>query len=173
MPSTSACLTSSLDATDHATVLNLQDGGTSGKAKAGENLYGFRIGGPILHDRAFFFVSSQWNKLRNTANLGILTVPTTAGYAVLNQYASNPRIANLVNAYGGLVGTNQLFAVSENLGNDPGTGLARGTVNFAGVQRSLGGANNSRELEATSDVKISEAGQSPLSLHSGTSEYSF
>jgi len=150
-------LNSSLDATDHSTVLNLQGGSNSGKAKSRQNLFGFRIGGPILHDRAFFFVSNQWDRLRNTANLGILTVPTAAGYAALKQYASNPRIANLINAYGGLVGTNQLFAVSENLGNDPVTGLPRGTVDFAGVQRSLGGANNSRELEATSDVKISDA----------------
>ena len=150
-------LNSSLDATDHSTVLNLQGGGMSGKEKTRENLFGFRIGGPILHDRAFFFVSNQWNRLRNTANLGILTVPTAAGYTALKQYASNPRIANLVNAYGGLVGTNQFFAVSQNLGNDPVTGLPRGTVDFAGVQRSLGGAANSRELEATSDVKISDS----------------
>jgi hypothetical protein len=149
-------LNSSLDATDHGTVLNQQAGGP-GKSKTRENLFGFRIGGPILHDRAFFFVSNLWDRFRDTANLGILTLPTTSGYTVLNQYASNPRVANLLKAYGGLTGTNQLFAVSENLGNDPVTGLPRGVVNFAGVQRSVAGATNSRELEATTDVKISDA----------------
>ncbi len=150
-------LNSSLDATDHSDVLNIQGGGTNGKAKSRQNLFGFSIGGPILKDRAFFFVSNQWSRLRSTANAGVLTVPTAAGFAVLNQYASNPRIANLIKAYGGLVGTNQLFATTQNLGNDPVTGNPRGTVAFAGVQRSLGNAQNARELEATADVKVSDA----------------
>lgn len=171
-------LNSSLDATDHSTVLNLQAGGTSPKVKSRENIFGFRVGGPIFHDRAFFFVSNQWDKTRETANLGILVLPTTAGYAVLNRYASNPRIANLLKAYSGLVGTNTNFSVSENLGNDPITGAARGTVDFAGVQRSLGDPSNSRELEATGDIKLSEADkirfrfvQSPNSVPTDTVDY--
>jgi len=150
-------LNSSLDATDHSVVLSLQQGGTTGKPKTRENLYGFRVGGPIFHDRAFFFVSSQWDKFRGTSNAGVLTLPTSAGYSVLNQYSSNQRIANLIKAYSGLVGANLNYAKSVNLGNDPVTGVARGTVNFAGVQRSLPNSQNSRELEATADVNISSA----------------
>ncbi|AEU34625.1 carboxypeptidase regulatory-like domain-containing protein [Granulicella mallensis] len=150
-------LNSSLDATDHSTVLSLQQGSTAGKPKTRENLYGFRIGGPIFRDRAFFFVSTQWDKFRGTSNAGTLTLPTASGYTALNQFASNPRIATLVKAYAGLVGTISSAATSVNLGNDPVTGNPRGTVNFAGVQRTLPNSTNSRELEATSDVNISSA----------------
>lgn len=150
-------LNSSLDATDHGTVVNLQQGSTAGKPKTRESYYGFRVGGPIFHDRAFFFVSSQWDKFRGTSNPDILTLPTADGYTALNQYASNPRVANLVKAYGGLVGTITSHAATINLGNDPVTGAARGTVNFAGVQRALPNSQNSRELEATADVNLSSA----------------
>ena len=147
-------LNSSLDSTDHSTVLNLQGGATNGKSKSRENLFGFRVGGPILHDRAFFFVSNLWDRFRTTANLGILTLPTAAGYTTLQQYNSNPRIANLLKAYSNLVGTNTKYAATESLGNDPITGLPRGVVNYAGFQRSLGNLSNSRELEATTDVQL-------------------
>ncbi len=150
-------LNSSLDATDHSTVLNLQGGGTAGKTKSRENIFGFRVGGPVLHDRAFFFVSGLWDRFRATGNLATLVLPTAAGYTTLNQYKSNPRIANLLTAYGGLIGTNQLFATSQDLGVDPVTSASRGIVTFAGVQRSIGNDANSRELEATGDIKFSDA----------------
>ncbi|HEU4634866.1 MAG TPA: carboxypeptidase regulatory-like domain-containing protein [Edaphobacter sp.] len=157
---------SSLDATDHNDVLNKNP-----KAKYRENVYGFRIGGPIVHDKAFFFVSTQWDHRRETANLGVLTLPTDAGYAKLQQYASNPRVATLLAAYGTLRGTNPLYAKTIALGPDPANpSVDRGTVDFAGVQRSLGNQINSYELIAKGDVNMSAADklqlrfiQSPLS----------
>lgn len=139
---------SSLNATDHADVL-----AGNPKNKSRENQYGFRIGGPIVKDRAFFFVSTQWDHLRQTANLGVLTLPTDAGYAKLQQYASNPRIANLLQAYGGLRGTNPNFAKTIALGADA-NGVDRGSVDFAGAQRSLGNQVNSYELVAKVDVNL-------------------
>lgn len=157
---------SSLDATDHNDVLN-----GNPKAKYRENVYGFRIGGPIVHDKAFFFVSTQWDHRRETANLGVLTLPTEAGFAKLQQYASDPRVATLLSAYGTLRGTNPLYAKTISLGPDPkNPTFNRGSVDFAGVQRSLGNQTNSYELIAKGDVNMSAADklqlrfiQSPLS----------
>ncbi|HEX2917666.1 MAG TPA: carboxypeptidase regulatory-like domain-containing protein, partial [Edaphobacter sp.] len=142
---------SSLDATDHNDVLN-----GNPKAKYRENVYGFRIGGPIVHDKAFFFVSTQWDHRRETANLGVLTLPTEAGYAKLQQYASDPRVATLLAAYGTLRGTNPLYAKTIALGPDPNNPTRdRGSVDFAGAQRSLGNQVNSYELIAKGDVNMS------------------
>ena len=142
---------STLNASDKGDVLNHNP-----KSKYRENWYGFRASGPAVHDRLFFFVSNQWDHFRSTANGGILTLPTAAGFTVLKQYASVPQVANLIKAYGSLVGTNALYATSQSLGNDPVTGNPRGIVNFAGVQQSVGNDSNSRELEATTDLKVSD-----------------
>jgi hypothetical protein len=145
-------LNSALDSTDKGDVLR-----GNPKSKSRENLFGFRIGGPIIRDRAFFFVSNQWDRFRSTANLGILQLPTDAGFATLQKYASNPQVANLLKAYGSLRGTQVATSgTTISLGPDPVTGADRGTVAFAGVQRSLGNNTNSRELEATSDLVISD-----------------
>lgn len=142
---------SSLDATDHNDVLNRNP-----KAKYRENVYGFRIGGPVIRDKAFFFVSTQWDHRRETANLGILTVPTEAGFAKLQQFSSNPRVATLLGAYGNLRGTNPNYAKTIPLGIDPAKpGFDRGSVAFAGVQRSLGNQSNGYELIAKGDINIS------------------
>jgi hypothetical protein len=121
-----------------------------------ENWYGFRVGGPAIRNKLFFFVSNQWDHYRSSTVGGILTLPTAAGYTVLNQYASNPQVANLLKAYSGLVGTNSIYATSLSLGNDPVSGNPRGTVNFAGEQQTVGEDENSRELEATTDYIASE-----------------
>jgi hypothetical protein len=142
---------SALNGTDKGDVLN-----GNPKSKYRENWFGFRIGGPALHDRLFFFVSNQWDRYRSTANLGILTLPTAAGYAKLQNYSSNLQVANLLQAFGSLRGTNPKYASTVALGIDPTSGLDRGTVDFAGVQRSLGDNTNSRELEATSDLIVSQ-----------------
>ena len=145
-------LNSALDATDKGDVLR-----GNPKSKSRENLFGFRIGGPIIRDRMFFFVSNQWDRFRSTANLGILQLPTAAGYAALQKYSTSPQVANLLAAYGDLRGTQiATSGATIALGPDPVTGVDRGTVQFAGVQRSLGNNTNSRELEATSDLILSD-----------------
>jgi len=123
-----------------------------------ENWFGFRISGPAMKDRLFFFVSNQWDHYRSSTTGGILTLPTAAGYTVLQNYASNPQVANLLKAYGGLVGTNTIYATSVSLGNDPVNPVPtpRGTVNFAGFQQTVGDDSNNRELEATTDYIVSD-----------------
>lgn len=141
-------LNSSLEANDHNNVLN-----GAPKSKYRENIYGFRIGGPAIHDKVFFFVSDQWDKYRTTANPGILTLPTAAGYTVLNQYKSNTQIANLITAYSGLTASSDTtkyptYRSSLALGLDPTTGLDRGTVDVGGYQRSIAQKSDGQELVA-------------------------
>ncbi len=143
---------STLNGTDKGDILN-----GNPKSKYRENWYGFRVSGPAIHSRLFFFVSNQWDHYRSTANLGILTLPTAAGYTTLQAFSSKPTVANLLNAYGTLRGTNLLYGNTISLGNDPITGNPRGTVAVAGVQRQLGDDSNSRELEATTDLIVSSA----------------
>lgn len=146
-------LNSSLNAINHNNRLN----GNFSKTKFRENIYGGTIGFPILHNRLFMFAAYQQDHYRSSSILNILTVPTVNGYNVLNQYKSNPRIANLITAYGGLTGataaSGQYSAYSRNvaLGIDPATKVDRGTVEYGGVQRVIGSPSNSSELDLKSD----------------------
>lgn len=159
-------LNSALDGTDKGDVLN-----GNLKEKSRENLFGFRVSGPVKRDKLFFFVSNQWDRLRSTANADVLTLPTDAGYNTLKNYSSRPQVANLLTAYGSLRGTNMNYAKTISLGIDPVTLQDRGTVDVAGVQRRLGNDSNGRELEATTDYIASQKDklrfrfiQSPLTV---------
>lgn len=123
-------------------------------AKYRENMPGFAIGGPIIHDKLFGFASYQWDYYRSTAALSALTVPTANGFALLNNFSSNPRVANLVKAYGGLVGTNTGLTPAIPLGPDPVTGADRGTVEMGTVKRNLGADDDAPEIDLKGDYLI-------------------
>jgi len=148
---------SSLNTYNHSTTYN---GGV--KSKTRENIYGFRIGGPIFHDKLFFFVSQQFDHYRSSAALSTLVLPTTAGYATLNQYKSNAQIAKLIQAYGGLTGYDAASGKfpssikSVALGADPVSGIDRGTVAFGGYQRVIGTPTNSNEFISKVDYQATE-----------------
>jgi hypothetical protein len=153
---------SSLDANDHYNNRNLLP-----KSKYRENLFGFTIGGPVRipkfydgRDKLFFFAAYQWDNYRSSANGSVLTIPSAAGLATLQQYASNPRVANLLEAYGGLVGNPAIIAASGGttsiaLGKDPVTGLDRGNVQLGGVSRNLAEQSDSPELDTKVNWVIS------------------
>lgn len=153
-----------LDTNDKGNILN----GTA-KTKYRENIYGFTLGGPIKHDKAFFFVSDQWDKYRATASLGILTLPTAEGYAVLNQYKStSTTIANLIQAYAGLTASSDLtkfptYHSSIALGADA-SGNDRGSVAVGGFQRSLGQSSDNQELVVKGAYVISDKDRLDLRL---------
>lgn len=147
---------SSLEANDHNNVLN-----GAPKSKYRENIYGFRIGGPAIHDKVFFFASDQWDKYRTTANPGILTLPTAEGYTALNKYKSNTQIANLLAAYSGLTASSDptkypTYHSTLALGIDPATGLTRDPVAVGGYQRSIAQLSDGQELVAKGTYIISD-----------------
>ncbi|HEY1577346.1 MAG TPA: carboxypeptidase regulatory-like domain-containing protein [Terracidiphilus sp.] len=157
---------SSLDTVDinqkYNQTLCLQGGGTAADcalsvSKYRENMPGFTIGGPIIRDKVFGFASYQWDYWRSSAALDVLTVPTAAGFATLNNFSSNPRVANLVKAYGGLVGIDEGTTPSIALGPDPITGIDRGTVIMGSVQRNLPALTNAPEIDLKGDWIISHA----------------
>ncbi|MBB5057184.1 hypothetical protein HDF16_001869 [Granulicella aggregans] len=145
---------SSLDANDHYYNKNLID-----KTKYRENLFGFTVGGPVVKDKLFFFAAYQWDKYRSSTAGSVLTVPSAAGIATLQQYASNPRVANLLEAYGSLVGDPAVLIAAGGqttiaLGADPVTGIDRGNVQIGGVSRSLPVTSESPELDTKGDWVI-------------------
>jgi hypothetical protein len=60
-----------------------------------ENALGFTLGGPVKKDRAFYFISYQWNRARNNLS-GVFpvvsTLPTPAGLAALSTIAGRPGV---------------------------------------------------------------------------------
>ena len=143
----------SLDAIDHADKFN----GATTKAKYRENMPGFRVGGPIIHNKLFGFASYQWDFYRSTANLSVLDIPTANGLATLQSLPATPQLTNLLAAYGPLVGTikdnNQIGAID--LGPDPVTGVDRGSVEMGTIQRNLGADYNAPEIDLKGNYIIS------------------
>ena len=155
---------SSLDANDH---YNRRNG--IAKNKYRENLFGFTLGGPIVKDKLFFFGAYQWDNYRSTTAGSLLTIPSAAGLATLKLYASNPRVADLLEAYGSLVGDPALLATfggqsSIDLGNDPVTGLARGSVQLGLVSRSLPTDYNSPELDTKVEYDVTQKDKATFHL---------
>ena len=151
----------SLDTVDKSDHFN----GVTQVTKYRENLPGFAVGGPIIRNKLFGFGSYQWDYYRSSANLAVLAIPTTAGLATLKALPSNPRLTNLLTAWGPLVGTINPNNIQPSipLGPDPTTGVDRGTVEVGTVQRNLGADTNSPELDLTGDYVMSQ--KDTLRLH--------
>ena len=141
---------SSLDANDHANAL-----AGIPKNKYRENFFGFNVGGPLKKDKLFFFASYQWDNFRSSENGGTLILPTAAGFAVLQKYASNPRIAAMLAAYDSLRGDPNRPVEPIPLGLDPVTGQDRGSVALGLFNRTgVPVQYNSPEFDAKGDYLI-------------------
>jgi Carboxypeptidase regulatory-like domain len=151
---------SSLDALDKGDLLN----GSTQKSKYRENIAGFSVGGPVLKEKLFFFVSYQFDHYRSTANLNTLILPTSAGVSTLQALPANPRIAEYLQAIGSLRGQlNTVQTTNIALGTAPGSTVDRGNMQVGPYRRNLNNATDSSELDIKSDYILSS--QDRLQVH--------
>ncbi|HKI13260.1 MAG TPA: carboxypeptidase regulatory-like domain-containing protein [Candidatus Acidoferrum sp.] len=120
-------------------------GGVTTNPRDNENVFGFNFGGPIKHDKLFFFGSAQWDRdyASAAADAATLTIPTAVGIAELNALLPNPNVQLLLSSLGGLVapaypvGTPDSAKNTVALGPDT-NGVDRGSVELNNFVRSQG-----------------------------------
>ena len=101
-----------------------------------ENTFGFDFGGPIKHDKLFFYGTLQDDRDYSAAQGQTLNIPTAAGIATLQGLPSNPNVQLLLASLAGLVAPSTGGNITNvPLGPGP-NGIDRGSVQENIFQRS-------------------------------------
>jgi hypothetical protein len=110
--------------------------GVTKNPRDNENTFGFDIGGPVKHDKLFFYGTLQDDRDFSAAQGQTLNIPTAAGISTLQSLLPNPNVQLLLDSLGGLVapstGSN-VFTVPLGPGSN---GIDRGSVEENIFQRS-------------------------------------
>jgi hypothetical protein len=128
-----------------------EDSGAHSVPQYVNNIFGFRLGGPIVKSKLYFFGTSQWNRKFGDPGATRLQIPTAAGFSVLNQIAQagNTNAQLLVAPLGSLRAASACTDPSTNLpcaiqiGDRPGCPAC--TVEYGFFRRTDKGKNLSRE----------------------------
>ncbi len=85
------------------------------------NLWGFRLGGPVVKNKLFLFGTSQWNHILGASTTqNTLTIPTAAGVSALQSIGPNQNISTMLTSIGSLRGIGNPHTI--NVGDRPGCG---------------------------------------------------
>jgi hypothetical protein len=123
-----------------------------------ENIFGFAIGGPIVHDKLFVFGTAQWDRFRTSANGDPLQLPTDAGVATLQAVlptlspAGQANVNYLLSSMGSLRGNPNNNPTAVDLG------AGRGVVDTGLVVRNgVAEASNDRQWDVRADYHVSSS----------------
>jgi len=131
-----------------------KESGLTRPAQFVNNVFGFRIGGPAIKNKLFFFGTAQWNRNFGAQAPATLALPTAAGVATLQSLGPNPNVDLLLNQIGSLRGVGNTKLI--NIGTRPGC-PAPCAVEFGNFTRTDPGANLSREWTVRSDFNPSSS----------------
>ncbi|HEX7997523.1 MAG TPA: carboxypeptidase regulatory-like domain-containing protein [Pyrinomonadaceae bacterium] len=122
-----------------------------------EQWFAGTFGGPIVHNRTFFFGAFQEQR-QNSASSTTFTIPTAAGRARLRQLfpvGASPNLDLYFNVIGDAVATTSPINIALGTVN----GVNRGNIEFGTYTRVFGVANRDRQFQIRVDHKIGDNDQ--------------